>query len=111
MASRVTAFDADVLIYSANPNNQLGRSVASLIRRANGDVRLIGSVLLVPELLMKTIRKRREAELSSLLATLSHLELLDVASPPYGFGTITLRCPEARRFQPGRLWVKVPPQA
>lgn len=76
MTPRVIAFDADVLIYSADSNNRLGQRITSFIRQASNEVRLIGSVLLVPELLMKPRRNGNEVEFFLLATHLSYLELL-----------------------------------
>ena len=80
------AFDADVLIYAAAPDHELGRRIRPLFRH---DVRLdsdadsvviagVGSVLLVPELLTKPTREMAEAELIELAALLGRLTLLPV---------------------------------
>lgn len=72
------AFDADVLIYAAQPGHELGRRVLELFADVPGRVGWIagaGSVLLVPELLMKPLRERRMREASSLRLLLRRLEL------------------------------------
>jgi predicted nucleic acid-binding protein len=73
------AFDADVLIYAAITNHHLGRRVRALFPRepttTTGSVAGIGSVLLIPELLIKPVRDGAEAEVRALAALLGRLEL------------------------------------
>lgn len=73
------AFDADVLIYAAIPNHELGRRVLALFPNEpttkTGSVAGIGSVLLIPELLTKPLRDGAEAEVQALAALLGRLEL------------------------------------
>lgn len=78
MPSRVIAFDADVLVYSAEPGNQLGQTVASLLKEDSNEKRLVGSVLLIPELLLKPLPTGRGDEIETLAAHLSYLELLQL---------------------------------
>jgi predicted nucleic acid-binding protein len=75
----VDAFDADVLIYAAVPGHPLGRRVralfsdeptAEIAERAG-----IGSVLLLPELLTRSLREGADDELAALGAILSRLDL------------------------------------
>ncbi|HEX7005320.1 MAG TPA: PIN domain-containing protein [Trueperaceae bacterium] len=75
------AFDADVLIYSAQPQHQLGKPINQLLARTTAELRLIGSVLLLPELLIKRQRRRNDNELALLAKRLSRLELLPVDQP------------------------------
>jgi predicted nucleic acid-binding protein len=74
------AFDADVLIYAVVPGHELGRRVRALFpRHAVHDSDFIvgiGSVLLLPELLIKPWREQSEDELADLGALLSRLDLL-----------------------------------
>ena len=68
------AFDADVLIYAAAADHELGRRVRALF--ATRPIAGIGSVLLLPELLSKPLREGAEDELSALGKLLGRLELL-----------------------------------
>lgn len=76
------AFDADVLIYAAEPGHRLGEPVRALFNPAGASDDLstvgIGSVLLVPELLSKPRRNRADGEVNALAALLGQLELLPV---------------------------------
>ena len=67
------AFDADVLIYAAVPEHPLGRRVRALLE--DPDTVRIGSTLLLPEILAKPTRDHTAAELRSLIAVLSRIEL------------------------------------
>ena len=72
------AFDADVLIYAAVAGHPLGRRVRALFptELLDGDeVAGIGSVLLMPEVLSKPLRERRDDEVTELAALLARLEL------------------------------------
>jgi predicted nucleic acid-binding protein len=73
---RTYSFDADVLIYAATPGHKLGEPVWQLLEREPGNV--FGSTLLIPELLIKPVRLRNEAEIAVLTAVLGRLDLLDV---------------------------------
>lgn len=69
----LTAFDADVLIYAAVPEHPLGGPVAALVDEHGG----VGSVLLLPEMLVKPLRTDAEsAEVDELLRILGRLRLL-----------------------------------
>lgn len=100
------AFDADVLIFAAAPDHELGRRIRALFptepappggEAPGGDVpggevpggevpggearrekvvTGVGSVLLLPELLTKPYREHAAAEVAELARLLSHLELL-----------------------------------
>jgi len=74
------AFDADVLIYAAVPGHDLGRRVRALFRaepdQSTGPIVGIGSVLLLPEVLMKPTRAHAQEELVALGSLLGRLELL-----------------------------------
>lgn len=76
------AFDADVLIYAAVPDHSLGRRVRALFPTGpvprGGTVAGVGSVLLVPELLIKPLRDGSDAELAELGALLGRLDLRPV---------------------------------
>jgi predicted nucleic acid-binding protein len=73
------AFDADVLIYAAVPNHELGRRVRTLFPAspvdATGTVAGVGSTLLIPELLTKPLRENATDELDELGALLSRIDL------------------------------------
>lgn len=73
------AFDADVLIYAAVAEHELGRRVRRLFPvdpvEGSGAVAGIGSVLLLPELLTKPLREQATGELEELGALLSRLDL------------------------------------
>jgi predicted nucleic acid-binding protein len=78
----VDAFDADVLIYAAEPGHPLGRRVLPLL---GGDAPPaeavpvgVGSVLLLPEILTKPVRAAADAESLALAALLARLDLLPV---------------------------------
>lgn len=76
------AFDADVLIYAAVPDHDLGRRVRALFpvesTGMSGAVAGVGSVLLIPELLTKPMRDGVDAELEALTALLARLDLRPV---------------------------------
>ena len=75
------AFDADVLIYAASPEHELGSRVRSLIpdgTEIDDEVELIGSIVLVPELLSQPLRLGRQNEVDALLRLLSRIELRPV---------------------------------
>ncbi len=79
------AFDADVLIYAAQAGHPLGRRVRSLLINAdqptiqsNADSP-VGSVLLLPELLTKTLRDGMHAELDELASLVARLQLHEVS--------------------------------
>jgi predicted nucleic acid-binding protein len=75
----VDGFDADVLIYAAVADHELGRRVRALLPSdpvdTTGDVAGLGSVLLIPELLTKPLREDATEELEELASILSRLEL------------------------------------
>lgn len=76
--SLLTAYDADVLIYAAALGHTAGARVAALLESKGG----VGSVLLLPEVLVKPMRADRDsAEVTSLLLVLSRLELLAFDPP------------------------------
>jgi predicted nucleic acid-binding protein len=72
------AFDADVLIYAAVAGHELGRRVRALfpVEPVDGSRAGIGSVLLVPELLIKPLRENATDEVDELSGLLGRLELL-----------------------------------
>lgn len=76
------AFDADVLIYAATPSHRLGRRIRALFpdepTSSSGAVAGVGSVLLIPELLVKPMRQQAESELIELTVLLGKLDLLPV---------------------------------
>jgi predicted nucleic acid-binding protein len=73
------AFDADVLIYAAVPDHPLGRRVRALFpvgpTDTTGAVAGVGSVLLIPELLTKTLRNGDDNELDAITVLLGRLDL------------------------------------
>lgn len=76
----MSALDADVLIYAAEPGHPLGGRVLGLVARADdeesGEV-LIGSVLLMPEVLAKPLRADPlSAESQMVTSLLSRVHLL-----------------------------------
>ncbi|MEI2638897.1 MAG: PIN domain-containing protein [Microthrixaceae bacterium] len=76
------AFDADVLIYAAVPDHDLGRRVRALFppeaTTRTGLVAGIGSVLLIPELLSKPMRDGADTEVEALAVLLGRLDLRPV---------------------------------
>ncbi len=77
------AFDADVLIYAAVADHELGMRVRALfpiqpVEGRTGTVAGIGSVLLLPELLTKPLREGATDELTELGALLGRLDLRPV---------------------------------
>lgn len=70
------AFDADALIYAATPAHPLGIRVRRLFAVAANTTAGVGSVLLIPELLIKPVRLDAPAELGQLNRLLTHLQLL-----------------------------------
>lgn len=75
------AFDADVLIYAAQPGHPVGERVRALFESAAVDGRPagVGSVLLLPELLAKPLRDDASSEIDDLgqLLGLLHLRPVD----------------------------------
>lgn len=69
------AFDADVLIYAADPTNPSGQRVRALFQSAGDDLAGVGSTLLLPEILTKPLRDGNEDEALALATLLSRLEL------------------------------------
>jgi predicted nucleic acid-binding protein len=78
----VDAFDADVLIYAAVPEHDLGRRVAALFsatpRGRDEPPDGAGSVLLLPEVLGKPLRDGRDDEVRVLAGLLARLDLRPV---------------------------------
>ena len=73
------AFDADVLIYAADPEHVLGVCVRRLFDEAPPDGPVgVGSVVLLPEVLSKVVREQQEAVHTVLDALLSRLDLQDL---------------------------------
>jgi predicted nucleic acid-binding protein len=81
----VDALDADVLIYAAVLDHPLGRRVLALFPDEpaidHEPPALVGSVLLISEILTKPIGAGAHAELSALESLLSRIELLPVDRP------------------------------
>jgi predicted nucleic acid-binding protein len=77
----VDAFDADVLIYAATPEHQLGQKIESLLRVSDASDALdadtfgTGSVLLLPELLSKPTREQDLHTLDRLSKIIGRLTL------------------------------------
>jgi predicted nucleic acid-binding protein len=75
----VDAFDADVLIYAAVPDHELGRRVVALFSTNPLGVEDppdgVGSLLLLPEVLGKPLRDGRSDEVRALVALLGRLDL------------------------------------
>ncbi len=71
------AFDADVLVYAAVVDHPLGQRVRALFEQAaaRGSLAGVGSVLLIPELLAKSMRDGADDELQALGALLARLDL------------------------------------
>lgn len=77
-----TAFDADVLIYAATKGHPLGPRIATLLGDTDIDEARIGSVLLLPEVLTKPMRRDPDsAETAALVSLLSRLELRPFNEP------------------------------
>src|SRR5712671_5583853 len=73
------AFDADVLIYAAVPGHPLGQRVAALFRSAGSVTTAgVGSVLLLPEILSKSLRDGATDEVRLLAGFLARLDLRPV---------------------------------
>jgi predicted nucleic acid-binding protein len=69
-------FDADVLIFAADPRHSLGSRVRALFTAPTADGPVgIGSVLLMPEVMSKPLRDAREDQLGDLAALLARLDL------------------------------------
>lgn len=74
------AFDADVLIYAAAAGHPLGTRVRALLDGAEPGQN-IGSVLLIPEILIKPKRLGRSDELADLERLIAALDLHEVHAP------------------------------
>lgn len=72
------AFDADALIYAAEPGHPLGRRVLALFRDSSARLAGAGSVLLLPELLSKPIRDGDTGGVRMLAGLLARLDLRPV---------------------------------
>lgn len=73
------AFDSDVLIYAAVPGHPLGQRVAALFdATAAGVLAGAGSVLLLPEVLGKSLRDGAAEEVQILAGLLARLDLRPV---------------------------------
>jgi predicted nucleic acid-binding protein len=69
-------FDADVLIFAADPRHPLGARVRALFTApTEGGPVGIGSVLLMPEVMSKPLRDDREDQLADLATLLARLDL------------------------------------
>ncbi|WP_029145575.1 type II toxin-antitoxin system VapC family toxin [Microbacterium luticocti] len=79
--SGLVAFDADVLIYTADAANPLGTKIAALFDESDGPAG-IGSVLLLTEVLAKPLRTDPHAEeVTALASLLSRLDLRALDEP------------------------------
>ena len=76
------AFDSDVLIYAAAMDHELGRRVRSLFAARSAEpgpsVVGVGSVLLLPELLSKPLRRGDTVEVEQLSKLIARLDLRPV---------------------------------
>ena len=72
------SFDADVLIYASKAGFALGEKVAALLADPARDGERYGSVLLLPELLIKPTRLQQAQEQQNLVFCLSRLTLIDI---------------------------------
>jgi len=68
-------FDADVLIYAADPTNPTGRKVRALFDAAGDEFAGVGSTLLLTEILIKPARQGKDDEALALAALIGRLEL------------------------------------
>lgn len=76
------AFDADVLIYAAEPGHPLGRRVARLFAASTAGAPVgLGSVLLLPEVLSKPLRAGATDQSRVLARFLARLDLLPADRP------------------------------
>ena len=79
------AFDADVLIYAANAGHPLGRRIRPLIPidppGGPDEAAGVGSMLLIPELMIKPSRQDAQPEAEALTELLVRLHLLPVDEP------------------------------
>ena len=78
------AFDADVLIYAAEDGHPLGRRINALFQGhvAAGDPSAgVGSVLLLPEVMSKSLDPGRHDEAAKLSVLLGQLDLQQVDTP------------------------------
>jgi predicted nucleic acid-binding protein len=71
----LNAFDADCVIYAAEPGHALGNRIYDLV---NGADESVGSVMLLPELLIKPTRRDHADERDRITALLSRIDLRDV---------------------------------
>jgi predicted nucleic acid-binding protein len=71
-------FDSDVLIYAAVRGHPLGRRVLAIFDQVTGDFIGAGSVLLIPEVLSKSLRAKQAAEIRFLSGLLARLDLRPV---------------------------------
>lgn len=69
------AFDADVLIYAAAADHPLGRRVRALFDTCADDLVGVGSLMMLPEVLAKSLRDGATDELMALTALLSRVDL------------------------------------
>ncbi|MGL5817124.1 MAG: type II toxin-antitoxin system VapC family toxin [Phycicoccus sp.] len=70
----ILAFDADVLIYAAVSGHPVGERARALLDPVAGH-QILGSVVLLPELLVKPLRTGNDVEADLLLDILGRLDL------------------------------------
>jgi len=75
----VIAFDADVLIYAVDDSNPIAYSIRKLINNIPGNTAGIGSVLLIPETLIKPFRIHSESQIDAISEILAQLTLVPVS--------------------------------
>jgi predicted nucleic acid-binding protein len=71
----LNAFDTDCLIYAAEPGHRLGDRVYDLV---NGPDESVGSMMLLPELLIKPTRRSHADERERIATLLARIDLRDV---------------------------------
>lgn len=69
------AFDADVIIYAADPTHALGARVRRLFAADDHDHVGVGSVMLLPEVLSKPVRDEQFVQVRELSQLLGRLDL------------------------------------
>ena len=81
MSWPVNAFDSDVLIYAVEAGHPLGRRVLSLFEPGAPSPVGLGSLLLLPEVLSKSLRRSQASEVAALTRLLAQLELRPLDAP------------------------------
>ncbi len=72
------AFAADILVYAAINDHPLGRRIRALFDETPTDVVGLRSVLLIPELLSKSLRAESPSDVTTLASSLGRLDLRPV---------------------------------